>query len=206
MNRTDWDQRYAGRELVWSAEPNRVVAEVVGRLSPGRALDLGTGEGRNAIWLAEQGWRVTAVDFSQVAVERARSLAAKRAVTVDWRVADVVGFEPVEGSFDFVLLCYLHLPSPDREQVIDRVSEALAPGGTFLYVGHDARNIAEGVGGPQDPAVLTTPDAVARQLTGCRVERAEVLERPVSADTGHGGSPKSRHLALDTVVHAVRES
>jgi SAM-dependent methyltransferase len=75
MHAAEWDARYAGKNLVWEAEPNRWVVEVCAGLPPGRALDLACGEGRNALWLARQGWRVTGVDFSRVALERAGDLA-----------------------------------------------------------------------------------------------------------------------------------
>ncbi len=84
MEREDWDRRYGGTELIWTAEPNRFVVEELGDLPAGRALDLGAGEGRNAVWLAERGWRVTAVDFSPVALDKARRLARARGVSVDW--------------------------------------------------------------------------------------------------------------------------
>ena len=90
-----WDQRYADRERLWSAEPNVTVAEIVGPMTPGRALDLGAGEGRHATWLAQHGWQVTAVDFSAVGIGRARTLAG--AVAVEWIVDDVRTWEPPPG-------------------------------------------------------------------------------------------------------------
>lgn len=91
MDREDWNRRYAGRELVWTSTPNRfLVAETAG-LAPGRLLDLACGEGRNAVWFAERGWRATGVDFSEVALEKARALAAERGVEAEWRQADLVG-------------------------------------------------------------------------------------------------------------------
>ena len=90
MDCRSWDARYETVGLVWTAEPNRLlVAEVTG-LPAGRALDLGAGEGRNAVWLAEQGWQVTAVDYSRVGIDKGRALAAQRGVEVDWVVADVL--------------------------------------------------------------------------------------------------------------------
>lgn len=85
-----WDQRYSGPDLVWGEAPNRFVAEELAALPPGRAIDLGTGEGRNAIWLAERGWRVTAVDFSAAGLAQAARLAADRGVSVDWVQADLL--------------------------------------------------------------------------------------------------------------------
>jgi 2-polyprenyl-3-methyl-5-hydroxy-6-metoxy-1,4-benzoquinol methylase len=94
MDQTAWDERYAGPELVWGLGPNCFVAEELATLPPGRAIDLGTGEGRNAIWLAERGFTVTAVDFSQVGLARAAGLAAERRVSVDWVHADLLDYQP----------------------------------------------------------------------------------------------------------------
>lgn len=199
MDSSAWDARYASASgLVWSAEPNRFVVESVSGLTPGAALDLAAGEGRNAVWLAEQGWRVTAVDFAPVAVERGRELAATRGVPIEWRVADVTAYRPVPGSYELVLISYLHLPAPALAGVLDSARRALRPGGTLVVVGHDLANLRGGTGGPQDPAVLLTPEAVVDGLAGLRIQRAETARRPVP--TSDGGIID----ALDTVVVATR--
>ncbi|WP_446220156.1 class I SAM-dependent methyltransferase [Micromonospora sp. IBHARD004] len=199
MDSSAWDTRYANTPgLVWSAEPNRFVVESVAGLTPGSALDLAAGEGRNAVWLAGAGWRVTAVDFSPVAVERGRQLASQRGVPVEWRVADVTVYRPVPGSYDLVLISYLHLPAEELAQVLAAARNALRPGGTVVVVGHDRANLDGGTGGPQDPAILLTPEAVVDGLAGLRIQRAETARRPVPTDDG--GSVD----ALDTVVVAAR--
>ncbi|MFU8874636.1 class I SAM-dependent methyltransferase [Micromonospora sp. SL4-19] len=199
MDSSAWDARYASTpDLVWSAEPNRFVVEAVGGLTPGSALDLAAGEGRNALWLAGNGWQVTAVDFSPVAVERGRELAARRGVPVEWLVADVIAYQPLPGSYDLVLISYLHLPAEALARVLDSARQALRPGGTLVVVGHDRANLTGGTGGPQDPTVLLTPEAVVDGLAGLRIQRAETARRPVP--TGDGGSVD----ALDTVVVATR--
>jgi len=182
MRSQDWDQRYRDSELVWSVEPNRfLVAEVAG-LATGRALDLGCGEGRNAIWLAEQGWQVTGVDFSQVALEKARRLAAGRGVEVSWVHANLAGYQPAEGEYDLVAILYLHLPPRQRRKVLARAKSALAPRGTLLIVGHDLLNLSQGHGGPQNPEVLFTPANIERELPGLLIERSERVLRPVTVD------------------------
>ncbi|MFE9657751.1 class I SAM-dependent methyltransferase [Micromonospora sp. NPDC006431] len=199
MDSNGWDARYASSpDLVWGVEPNRFVVESVDGLTPGSALDLAAGEGRNAAWLAERGWRVTAVDFSPVGVERGRELAARRGVPVEWRVADVTAYRPVPGSYDLVLISYLHLPAEDLARVLDAARQSLCPGGTLVVIGHDRANLSGGTGGPQDPAILLTPEAVVDGLAGLRIQRAETARRPVP--TGDGGSVD----ALDTVVVATR--
>ena len=198
MDREDWDLRYAGDELLWSAEPNRFLVEATRDLLPGSALDVACGEGRNAVWLAEQGWRATGVDFSKVALEKARRLAAIRGVDVDWVEADVRTWSP-GGSFDLVVLLYLQVPVPERHAVLQTFADVVAPGGHLLVVGHDTENLTAGVGGPQDPAVLFSAADVVESIKGSRlvVERAEQVRRPVATDHGELD-------ALDALVRAVR--
>ncbi len=196
MDSAEWDQRYAGSGLVWTAEPNRFVVAEVQDISPGRALDLGAGEGRNAVWLAARGWRVTAVDFSAVGLDKARRLARERGVQVDWVHADLLGYRPEAAAFQLVLVAYLQLTAASLDPVLRRAAGALAPGGTLLVVGHDVTNLSGGVGGPQDAAVLYTPEAVTRSLDGLTVRRAERVRRPA-------GGPGQQ--AVDTLVRAVRE-
>jgi SAM-dependent methyltransferase len=197
MDRDEWDRRYAGRELLWTGEPNRfLVAETAG-LQPGRALDLACGEGRNAVWLAEQGWRTTGVDFSEVAIEKARRLAEARGVGGAWIAADLLAYTPEPRAFDLVLLFYLQVPEAERRTILRAAAEAVAAGGTFLVVAHDSANIEQGYGGPHEPEVLYTADEVVADLDGLRVERAERVERPVA-------TPEGERTALDLLVLARR--
>ncbi len=197
MDSTGWDRRYQASELVWGLEPNRFIAAEFAGLPPGRAVDIAAGEGRNAIWLAEHGWQVTAVDFSPVAIERGRLLAHDRGVEVDWVVADVRDYRPEPGSFDAVVVAYLHLLQDDLNPILNRAARALRPGGRILVVGHDVTNIDEGTGGPQDPDLLYTPQTIADQLAPLRVRHAERVRRPVP----DGDAAVS---AVDTLVVAVR--
>ena len=109
MEREDWDERYAGEELLWRAEPNRFLVSETADLRPGRALDLACGEGRNAIWLAERGWHATGVDFSAAGLAKARRRAAERGVDVEWVEADVREWRP-PGPYDLVIVFYVQLP------------------------------------------------------------------------------------------------
>ena len=194
MDRSSWDERYRTEELVWKAEPNRFLVAEVGSLRPGRALDLACGEGRNALWLAEWGWEVVGVDFSAVGLDKARSLAASRGLRVELVEADLREWDPPEASFDLVVLMYLHLPAADRRQVLAAASRALAPGGTLLVVGHDSTNLTDGVGGPQDASVLYTPDEIAAELPGVKLERAERVRRRL----------EDGREAIDALVRARR--
>jgi SAM-dependent methyltransferase len=173
-----WNQRYAEHDHVWSAGPNAEVERIIGSWPPGRALDLGAGEGRHAVWLAQKHWRVTAVDFSSVGLAKGEKAAMARGVRVDWVVADARSWSPPSGGgYDLVLVSYLHLP----QDVLGRTTSWLAPGGALVVVGHALRNLTDGVGGPSDPALLHTLDGVRTSVTGLDVERLEEVVRPTEA-------------------------
>lgn len=193
MDAAAWDERYGAAEMVWSAEPNRFVVEVVEGWPPGRALDLACGEGRNSIWLARRDWVVTAVDFSRVAIDRGRELAEQAGVEVDWVCADVAAHDEPPMSVDLALLCYLQLPAAELAAVIERAKGWLAPGGAIVVIAHALDNLEHGVGGPQDPAVLPTPEQVTALLEGLDIERAGHVTRPVDG-------PAGRSEAVDLVV------
>jgi SAM-dependent methyltransferase len=183
VDAADWDRRYAAEDLVWGADPNRFVVDLVSGLVPGDAVDLACGEGRNAVWLARQGWRVTALDFSPVALARGARLAAEAGVEVDWREVDVERRTVPEA--DLVLLAYLHLPPRARTGVLRAAAAAVRPGGALVLVGHDRRNLGDGVGGPQDADLLWTAaelQALA-DAEGLAVEVAEVRARAVQDRT-----------------------
>ena len=199
MDSASWDRRYGGRELVWTANPNRFLVAETRNLAPGRAIDLGCGEGRNAIWLAERGWQMVGVDFSEVGLQKARELADARGVSVEWVAADLLEYRPEPRAFDFVLVFYLQVPAGERQPILRAAVDAVAPGGTFLLVAHDSTNLQHGYGGPQTPAVLYTAHDVVDDLDGAglQIERAERVERPVQA-------PDGERVALDALVRARR--
>ncbi len=195
--RAAWDRRYSEREPDLVATPHVHLAEAAERLPPGRALDLACGAGRNAVWLAERGWAVTAVDFSPVAIASARALAARSGVGVAWTVADLLDFEPAPRAYDLVLVFFLHLPPAERDAVLRKAVAAVAPGGTFLLAAHDRRNLAEGHHGPRDPEVLYGAEDVVPLLDGLEVARAERVYRPIE-------TPEGRAVMVDAVVRATR--
>jgi SAM-dependent methyltransferase len=193
MDAAAWNQKY-DEGVVWTNEPNAHFTTVVGGLMPGRALDLACGQGRNAVWLAQQGWTVTAVDFSASALAKGRALAAERGADVTWIEADLVHWEPPRAAYDLVAVLFLHLPAQLRAAVLAVAGEALVPGGTIVVMGHDARNATEGYGGPQDPSVLLDPQAIAGELEPLEIITAQTLRRPVPEPDAND--------ALDTVVVA----
>jgi SAM-dependent methyltransferase len=199
MDSEAWDRRYAGRDLIWTAEPNRfLVAETEG-LAPGRAIDLACGEGRNAVWLAERGWQTVGVDFAEVGLQKAHELADARGVSVEWVATDLLDYSPEPRAFDLVLIFYLQVKGAERQPVVRAAAQAVAPGGTFLLVAHDSSNLLQGHGGPQNPTVLYTALDVVTDLDGAglQVERAERVERPVQ-------TPDGQRVALDVLVRARR--
>jgi SAM-dependent methyltransferase len=203
MEASEWDERYAATELMWSPSPNQFVATECVDLPPGRAVDLAAGEGRNALWLAELGWEVTAVDFSQVALDKGHTRAPE--VSVTWECADATKWR-ADAAYDLALIAYLHLPEPERAAANRNAFDALKPGGTFLLIGHDATNIAEGTGGPQYPEVLYSAKDVLTDLAdrSFDVVRAERVERTVVDNHGH--EHRTTGVALDCLVRLVRTS
>jgi SAM-dependent methyltransferase len=202
MDAQAWDVRYSEAESLWGTEPNRFVAAEMSEASPGRALDVACGEGRNAIWLASRGWHAVGVDFSQQGLERAAELASRAGVAeqVDFRAVDVVHDALPAGSFDAVIVAYLQLPETSRRAALRNAAAAVAPGGTLLVVGHDTSNLIDGVGGPQDAEVLFTPEDVVADLAGLTefvVQKAEKVRRPV---------PGAEPDAVDALVRLRRET
>jgi SAM-dependent methyltransferase len=199
MDAAAWDERYSQSDLVWGAPPNAVVVERVTSLPRGRALDLACGEGRNAHWLATRGWEVTGLDYSAVAVDKARRVAAEAPRSVrerlDYRVADVTDSD-LGGEYDLVLMIYLHLAAEERLQVVNRAISALKPDGILMILGHDTVNLSQGVGGPQDHEILYTPDDLVDSFDGrLSVDVAERRFRETDAGT-----------AIDALVVAHRPS
>jgi SAM-dependent methyltransferase len=195
--REHWNRRYAAGDRHATTTPNEFLVAEVSGMAPGRALDLACGAGRNAVWLAEQGWRVTAVDFSDVGLTMARELARVRSVEVEWIEADVVAWTPAARAYDLVCVLYLQLPAPDRRGVLRHAVDAVAPGGTLLVLGHDLLNLTEGWGGPSQADVLYTPDDIVAEIEGLPVEKAERVRRAVE----DGGVV---HEAIDALVRARR--
>lgn len=209
MDSAGWDERYA-KGQTWSLEPNRFFVEFVkahGLDAPfgsRRAVDLACGEGRNAIWLAQLGWDTTGVDFSQVGIDRAAELTRRANASVRYVVADLQQWHIEPGAWDLIAHVYLHWPSAERAPFLPRVLAGLAPGGALIVVGHDRTNIEHGVGGPQNPDVLTTPDELAAlcRAHGLDVVDARIVNRPVATEQGHGGSG-DEVATVDAIDHVV---
>lgn len=133
-----WDERYGSADAVWSGNPNPQLVAEVSDLTPGRALEVGAGEGADAMWLARQGWDVVGIDVSPVALGKAAAHAVIAGVAerIEWRQADLVEWEPGDERFDLVTVHFMHLPADLRREVFPRLARAVAPGGRLLVVGH----------------------------------------------------------------------
>jgi SAM-dependent methyltransferase len=188
VDQAQWDERYGAREPVWSGRPNgTLVAQVTG-LEPGRALEAAAGEGADAIWLAEHGWKVTALDFSAVGLARAAAAAKQRGLheEIDWVHADLLDWEPDGAVYDLVTSHFLHLPREQRDRVYTTLASAVAPGGRLLVVGHHPSDLELGVRRPADPGRFFTPDELAADLgAGWTVETAAAVPRAERHPEGH---------------------
>jgi SAM-dependent methyltransferase len=204
MDAEGWNERYRTSELVWSVGPNQFVESELADLPPGRALDLAAGEGRNAIWLARQGWQVTAVDFSQAGLDKGRTLAGD--LDVDWVCADATTWRRAQGepAYDVAVIAYLQVTAADRRAAVRSAYDALREGGTLLLVAHDTTNLTEGTGGPQDPTVLMTAEDVLGDLGGETFEVQQAGRVPRIVGDGHGEEPAL--TAWDCLVRVVRRA
>jgi len=200
-----WEDRYAGRDAVWSGQVNPQLAIEVADLEPGRALDVGSGEGADAIWLAERGWSVTGIDFSTVALERAAKHAAAAGVgeRTEWRHVDVRTFDPgSEGSgdrWDLVTSQFMHLFDGGMVDLTRRLAGAVAPGGTLLVVGHHPDDLATGLRHGRRNFMFTPEDLVpALDLERWAVEVVEVRSRTMARPDGE------QVFVRDSVLRARR--
>jgi SAM-dependent methyltransferase len=198
VSAAEWDDRYRERAALWSGNPNGALVAEVTDLSPGRALDVGCGEGADAIWLAERGWNVTGLDISAVAIERAQTAAAGRGVDISWLVGDVATVGLPARSYDLVSLQYAPLLRGDDHAAARTLLGAVASGGTFLAAGHDLHGQDHGHRSDFDPADYYQVGDLASLLDDAwRVEAHETRDRD------HASATADVHIR-DVVLRAVR--
>jgi SAM-dependent methyltransferase len=172
---------------VYGTEPNAFLVAAAGYLPPGPVLSLGEGEGRNAVWLAERGHAVTAVDASAVGMAKAAVLAAERGVALTTVVADLATYAIEPGAWAGIVSIFVHLPRAVRAAVHAAVVQGLRPGGAFILEAYQPRQLDFGTGGPRDPALLVTLDDLRRELTGLEFVVARECEREVVEGRHHTG-------------------
>jgi SAM-dependent methyltransferase len=200
-----WDERYRSAEKTWSGNPNPRLVAVASALTPGAALDVGCGEGADAIWLAEQGWRVTGVDVSTVALDRAaraaRSAGPPFAERITWQQADVLAWTPAPDQYDLVSAQFMHLPRAELQALHRRLAAAVRPGGTLLIVGHHPSDL-EAIPRPAHLAALLYPaEQMATTLDPAEWEIDAT--NPGRPFTDPDGNPVTLH---DAVLRAVRRA
>ncbi|MHA6804467.1 class I SAM-dependent methyltransferase [Salinifilum ghardaiensis] len=168
MDEQSWNERYSSQEQLFSGNVNGVLATEIAELPPGRALDLGCGEGADALWLAARGWHVTAVDISRVALERAAASAEEHdqdtAARVAWHHGDLTTTTPPESSFDLVSAQYLPLAKQHEHAALRGLLAAVAPGGTLLVAAHDPADLPADDGHGVDPGAYYQAGEIAALL------------------------------------------
>jgi len=195
---TKWNERYGSEEFAFGAKPNQFVVELTRGLAPGRVLDLGAGEGRNAVWLAGRGHDVIAVDLSPVGLSKAVRLAELSGVSLEAEVADLAEYAPAAGAYDLVLLSYVQVAPELRRAIHAGAVAALAPGGHLVLVAHHADNLEHGYGGSASPEVLYDEKLLREDFAGLDILRCEAAIRVVAP-----GTPEEAE-AIDVVLLAVR--
>ena len=188
MDSTSWDNRYASDGHPWGSAPPSALTSRIAPFRPGRAIDLACGDGGNARYLADSGWKVEAVDFSPAAIEVAKAEADSDEIS--YAVADAKTWQPAQPA-DLVVISFLHLPIDELIAVITAAGTWLRPGGHLLYLGHAQENFVYGVGGPPNPAVLPSAVDLAQASHGLRVVELAHLLRP-----------QGDRQAVDILLHA----
>jgi 8-oxo-dGTP pyrophosphatase MutT (NUDIX family)/SAM-dependent methyltransferase len=184
MTSSDWDERYRAEQGLWGDDVTWALRPILESLDAERGegrrvVDLASGSGRHALWLARHGWQVSAVDFSAEAIAQGRTRVDAGAEAVDWQIADVRDWEP--GSpVDLVLVAFLHLHADDFRRLLVRALRWLTPTGSLVYVGHARENLEHGTGGPPRPEVLPTVGNLAATVDGLEVRMLGHVRRPVA--------------------------
>jgi cyclopropane fatty-acyl-phospholipid synthase-like methyltransferase len=188
MSSTFWDQRYSGEDLAYGEAPNAFLAQMASRFpNKEHALDIGAGEGRNALFLASGGLDVLAIDQSEVGMHKAQRIARERGLTLRTQAVDLQDFDAEPGSFDIVSSIFVHLPAALRAAVHARVVAWLKPGGVFVLEAYAPEQIERGTGGPKDPSLLASLEVIVGELEGLGIEHQVALERDVFEGRFHSG-------------------
>lgn len=181
-----WDQNFSIGGYKYGTAPDAFLVEQQQRFKPGSdVLVPGDGEGRNGVWLAQQGHRVTAMDGSAVGLHKAQALATERGVAVHTVLGDLADWTPEPGSFDAVVLVFVHLPPATRVGAHRRLAAALRPGGWLLVEGFHPQQLQHRSGGPKDPAMLITPELLRDDFAGLLEEKL-AWQGEVALDEGPG--------------------
>jgi len=189
MSSSFWDARYATDDYIFGTAPNRFLESQIAHIQPGmRALSIADGEGRNGVWLAEQGARVHAVDVSPVALEKTRKLAAVRGVALDFEQVDILGWNWPEAAYDLVAAIFIQFaPPPERDHVIAGIRRCLKPGGLLILQGYTPKQIEFGTGGPPSAANMYTADLLRDWFGDWNILHLAEHESVISEGSHHHG-------------------
>ena len=182
-----WDERYALEGFAFGTEPNDFLRQEAHRIPPGRVLCLGEGEGRNSVFLAEQGYEVVGVDRSQVGMDKAQDLAQERGVFIETVVTSIEDFDLNEGEWQGIISIFFHLPPELRKKVNESVVKGLAPGGVLIMEAYTPRQLDFGTGGPPDLERLISLDTVQKEFDGLEFLVSHEVERDVQEGRLHRG-------------------
>lgn len=182
-----WDERYKSEEYAYGTAPNDFLAAHAARIPKGRVLCLADGEGRNGVWLAQQGYDVTAVDLSTVGLEKARKLAASRGVSINTIQADLAAYDIEPNAWDGIVAIFSHFPSFVRHHLYPQAVAGLRSGGVFLLELYTPKQIEFGTGGPRDLDWLASLEDLRQDLSGLQFEIAQEIEREIHEGHHHNG-------------------
>ena len=182
-----WDERYADEEYVYGTEPNVFLKTQIAKLTQGKILSLCEGEGRNAVYLAKQGYEVTGVDSSSVGLEKAEKLAAREGVTISTELADMGDFHIEPNAWDGVVSIFCHIPPAMRGELHRQVVAGLKPGGVLILEAYTPEQLAHGTGGPKIASLTMTAESLKAELEGLEIESLQELERDVVEGKFHTG-------------------
>lgn len=187
MNAQFWDDRYRADEYAYGREPNEFLRAEAHRIAPGRVLCLAEGEGRNAVFLARLGHKVTAVDFSVEGLRKAERLAREQQVEIATVHADLATYEPEVDAFTGIVAIFAHLPPPLRRRVHAWIAPALRAGGVYILEAYTPHQLAFDTGGPRDAALLMTLAGLREELAPLTIELGREVERQIHEGAFHGG-------------------
>lgn len=184
-----WQKRFAVSEYVYGMQPNEFLVTHRSSLpARGRVLCLADGEGRNGVWLAQQGLEVTSVDIAASGMAKAQRLAAQNGVRIEAIVADVTAYDVGIQQWDAIVSIFLHLPASLRAALHQRCISALKPGGVFVWEAYGPEQFGQTTGGPQDLALLPSLSEVARDFESCQMEHSFSGWRPIVEGIYHSGT------------------
>lgn len=187
MSKDFWNERYTDKNFIYGTEPNVFFKEQILKLNSGKALFLGEGEGRNAVYAATLGWLVDAVDFSSSAKEKAFKLAEKKNVKINYEVCDLKEYEYNENFYDIVVMIFIHLPLDIRLNVFNKAIDSLKRGGKLIVEAFSKQQIKYNSGGPRSLDLLYSEEDLLLLSNGLNIELFEIKEIDLSEGEYHKG-------------------